>query len=49
MVNVLAGMKGDDITNCEFFLDYYFTSYKLKEKLSDEKHRNGKREQNKWS
>ena len=30
MVNVLKDMKDDDITNCEFFLDYFSTSYKLK-------------------
>ena len=35
MVNVLQDMKDDDITNCEFFFDNYFTSYKLMEKLSD--------------
>ena len=45
MVNVLKDMKDDDITDWEFFLDYYFTSYKLNKKLSDDRHRNCKREQ----
>ena len=49
MVNVLKDMKDDDINNCEFFLDNYFTSYKLMEKLSDDRHRNCEREHNKWS
>ena len=49
MVNVLKDMKDDDITNCEFFLDYFSTSYKLKGNLSDERHRNCKKEHNKWS
>ena len=39
MLNVLNDMKDDDVTNYEFFLDYYFTSYKLKENLSNERYR----------
>ena len=30
-------MKDGDKTNCEFFFDKYFTSYKLIEKLSDDR------------
>ena len=29
-------MNDDDITNCEFFFNNYFTSYKMIEKLSDD-------------
>ena len=36
MVDVLKDMNDDDITNCEFFFDNYFTSYELMEKLSDD-------------
>ena len=36
MVDVLKDMNDDDITNCEFFFDYYFTSYELMEKLPDD-------------
>ena len=49
MVNVLKDMRDDDINNSEFFLDNYFTSYKLMEKLPDDRHRNCEREHNKWS
>ena len=35
MVNILKDMNDDDITNCEFFFVNYFTSYKLMEKLSN--------------
>ena len=42
MLNVLNDMKDDDVTNYEFFLDYYFTSYKLKENLSNERYRTAK-------
>ena len=36
MVDVLKDMNDDDITNCEFFFDNYFTSFKLMEKLPDD-------------
>ena len=36
MVDVLKDMNDDDITNCEFFFDNYFTSCELMEKLSDD-------------
>ena len=40
MANVLKDMKDDDITNCEFFLDNYFTNYNVIKKLSDDRHWN---------
>ena len=33
-------MKDDDITNCEFFLDNYFTNYKVIKKLPGDRNRN---------
>ena len=33
MVDVLKDMNDNDISNCEFFFDNYFTSYELMEKL----------------
>ena len=36
MVDVLKDMNDDDITNCEFFFDNYFTSFELMEKLPDD-------------
>ena len=35
MVIILKDMNDDDMTNCQFFVDNYFTSYKLIKKLSD--------------
>ena len=36
MVDVLENMNDNDISNCEFFFDNYFTSYELMEKLRDD-------------
>ena len=35
MVNVVKEIEDDDIKNCEFFFDNYFTSYDLMEHLSE--------------